>query len=336
MNLRAPVVIACAAPYGAGGMGRHLQELDDYCRARNLETRVFSAADAPRWTRFLNRFTPLRFSPSWQGYLESVVFDRQIAKLLPEAKTFIGFNGQALHSMRRARSLGYDRILHVAATPHINLTVAQLHRAFAYAPVEPLGYVRAHHQRYLAEYLLPDEILYASEYVRESFVRENFQPQKLTRFDLTPHPKYKPPGQPKASKSFRVVYIGSLNMIKGIPTLLDAFAKFDRPDAELILVGGSGTSQMRRYLESRCAGDRRIRIAPGDPLPALQAAHVCVHPAFQDGFAYAPAEALACGVPAIVTDHTGMKEKIREGENGFIVPAGDPAAIVTALRNISP
>ena len=67
---------------------------------------------------------------------------------------------------------------------------------------------------------------------------------------------------------------------------------------------------MRRYLERARARDPRISVVPGDPLPHLQRARLCVHPAYEDGFGYAPAEALACGVPVIVTEDTGMKELI--------------------------
>lgn len=334
MNLRGPVVIACAAPYGIGGLGRHLQELDEYCRARDLQTRLFSASSIPRWASLTNRWTPLRFSPAWQAYAESIIFDRFVARNLGKAKTLIGFNGQCLHSMRRARAMKFDRIVMAAATPHVNHTSAQLRKAFAYAPVEPMRFIRAQQRRYAAESIEADTILYATNYIRDSFVREGFAANKLQRFDLSPHPRFQPAPQRATNSSLRAVYVGSLNMIKGIAVLLDAFALLPDADAQLTLVGGSGTRSMRRYLAERCARDPRVRVAPGDPLPWLQAADVCVHAAFQDGCAYAPMEALACGLPVIVTDETGMKEFVRDGENGFIVPAGDPAAMAHALGKV--
>ena len=78
----------------------------------------------------------------------------------------------------------------------------------------------------------------------------------------------------------------------------------------LKLVGGWGTRGMRRFVEDACAEDPRITAGPGDPLEHLRTASLCVHPAYEDGFAYAPAEALACGVPVIVSEDTGMKELI--------------------------
>jgi glycosyltransferase involved in cell wall biosynthesis len=46
-------------------------------------------------------------------------------------------------------------------------------------------------------------------------------------------------------------------------------------------------------------------------------------------------EALACGVPVIATEDTGMKEYIRPGENGFVVPTGNREAIRERLEWIA-
>ena len=70
------------------------------------------------------------------------------------------------------------------------------------------------------------------------------------------------------------------------------------------------------------------------PLPHLLRADVCVHPSYEDGFAYAPMEALACGVPAIVTEDTGMKEHIVEGRNGYVVPTGAVNSLVDRLEHL--
>lgn len=343
-DARAPVVIACAAPYGVGGMGRHLLELAEHLRGRKIETTCFAVDFAPGevgdrkiapiWLVWARKWTPMRFNAAWQGYFEAIVFDAALAKRLPAAKTLVAFNGQCVRSFRAARKLGYERLFLVAATPHVNLTVAQALKAWKYAPVEPLGYIRRQHEQFLFEYELADQIFYASDYVRESFLKEKFPGEKLRRFSLTPQARFKPAPSRKADGRFRVVSVGSLNLVKGVVVLLDAFGKLETPDAELTLVGGSGTRQMRRFLEQCVARDGRIRIAPGDPLPHLQAADVCAHAAFQDGFAYAPMEALACGTPVVVTDHTGMKERVREGVNGYIVPAGNPDALAQALGRI--
>jgi glycosyltransferase involved in cell wall biosynthesis len=61
---------------------------------------------------------------------------------------------------------------------------------------------------------------------------------------------------------------------------------------------------------------------------------VFVHPTYEDGFGYAPMEALACGVPVIATKDTGMKEYIRDGENGYIIPSGVVPPIRERLEEV--
>ena len=42
----------------------------------------------------------------------------------------------------------------------------------------------------------------------------------------------------------------------------------------------------------------------------------------------------ACNVPVIVTEDTGMKESVVEGQNGFIIPTGDSEALLERLRRL--
>jgi len=100
----------------------------------------------------------------------------------------------------------------------------------------------------------------------------------------------------------------------------------------LILVGSTGMRAMKQYMKDWIQKDPRIYMIPGDPLPHLQRADVYVHPSYEDGFGFAPMEAIACGVPVIVTEDTGMKEYVREGVNGYIVPTGSYKAILDRLK----
>jgi glycosyltransferase involved in cell wall biosynthesis len=99
----------------------------------------------------------------------------------------------------------------------------------------------------------------------------------------------------------------------------------------LILLGGWGSRGMRRFVQRACARDARIAVRRGDPFAALPAARLSVHPSYEDGFGYAPAEALACGVPVLVSEDTGMKELIEPGRTGAIFPTDDLNALAEAI-----
>jgi glycosyltransferase involved in cell wall biosynthesis len=204
--------------------------------------------------------------------------------------------------------------------------------AYRANPIERGWFNEQQHKKALREYEVADTIVVASDYVRDSFLEAGFSEHKLSRFALSPSRRFRPaPAARPEDGVFRIVYVGGLTVVKGIPVLLDAFARFKPRSAELTLVGGCGTHAMRRYLAQRCARDPRVRIVPGDPLPHLHRANVYVHPSYGDGWSYATLEALACGVPAIVTEDTGAKEFIRDRGNGVVVPTGSPVAILEAL-----
>ncbi len=342
MFVPASTVVSCCAPYGGGGLGQHLTQLVEDARVQGILSHYYASAirdgDAAgrivdvRLTSWLNSYTPARFSPGWKNHLGNELWDRAVAARLEPAHTFTGFVGQALKSFQRARQLRYQNLELQAANSHVN-NVARRHTvAISRFGIETSWLNEAQHRKTLREYDAADAIYVASEYTRQSFLAEGVTPSKLYKRTLDVQSRFKAPHLPPTDDVFRVVYCGSLTVMKGIPVLIEAFSRLSGGRVELILVGGWATRGMRRYLQSWLQRDARIHIAPGDPLPYLQRADVYVHPSFNDGFAYAPMEALAVGVPVIVTEDTGMKEHVREGVNGYVVPTGDWEAILERLE----
>lgn len=342
--MAATKTISCGTPFGFGGLGRHLLEFVEDARARQELACYFTSHAPPgdpdarviplEYVGWLLLLTPLRFSPGWQNFIQPDAFDRAVAARLTAGHTFVGFSGHALRSFRRARRLGYQRLELMSPTPHVDHVMRQSERSLAQYPGIETNWLNAANQRKaLREYELADRIYVGSEYSRQSFLAAGVPAEKLARFVFRPDPRYQAPAQRVDDGVFRVVYVGLVTVLKGIPVLLDAFSRLPGR-AELWLIGGSTTRGMRRYLSDWQRRDPRVHVAPGDPLPHLQRASVCVHPSYQDGFAYAPMEAMACGVPAIVTEDTGMKEYIRSGINGDVVPTGDWQALLERLEHV--
>ncbi|MGA2319346.1 MAG: glycosyltransferase family 4 protein [Solirubrobacteraceae bacterium] len=336
------VIVSCPAPLGIGGLGRHLREIIDaldrrgqpnVCICESTQSPLAGSQLVELKRRGLaSALTPFaQFSPPLRMWAASVGFDASAARALGAADHLIAFNGTALAQFRAARRAHLGSLSLVAANSHYRHLIrlhAEAHRQY---PIERPWATRLL-KRNLLEYEQADRIYVASRYVRESFREEGFGAEKLSLFPLTPDPRYEPRDAARSTSSFNVVYVGSLKVHKGVPLLIDAFRRVPYADMRLVLVGGWGTRGMRRFIEKACADDPRISVKPGDPLPHLQAARLYVHPAYEDGFAYAPAEALACGVPVLVSEDTGMKDLIDPGVNGSILPTGDLSALREAIE----
>ncbi len=336
--------ISCIAPYASGGLGQHFADLVERAReAGNLQSfitiqprandpasRTVHLTPASLFQRLRYRIDPARrlFDPEDQ-------FDRLVAQSLQQPlPDFMGFCGQSARSLARARELGCAKLSVVAACSHVNNVRRRHDESIRRYPVESSWMGEDYRRKAIQEYAAADFIIVASEYTRQSFLHEGVPSEKLLRFHYRTDPRFKPPERKPSDGIFRIVYTGSVTVMKGVPVLIEAFAKLAGPKAELTLVGGSGTRGMRKYLDAALKRDPRIRLSPGDPLPHLQRANAYVHPSFEDGHAYAPMEALACGVPVIVSEDTGMKEHVREGENGYVVPTGDVDVLFDRLQKI--
>lgn len=336
-------VLACNSPFGQGGLGQHFAQLVEESREAQQLHQYFAPevpTNDPRATSLtvstygLLRYTPLRYSVRGRTYVLSELFDWTMARHLPaDATRYMGFVGESLRTFRRAKRLGYDQLELVAANSHVD-NVLRLHEQAAQAHGirdSWLGTLLARKTR--QEYEQADLIYVHSDYTRQSFIDAGIPASKLRRTVLTVDPRFVPPKERPSDGVFRIVYVGRIEATKGIPLLLDTLHQLPF-DAELTLVGRWGTRTMRRYMEDWCRREPRICVSPGDPLPALQKADVFVHPSYEDGFGYAPMEALACGVPVIVTSDTGMKEYVKEGVNGYVIPTGDGEALRDRLVHL--
>lgn len=107
-----------------------------------------------------------------------------------------------------------------------------------------------------------------------------------------------------------VVTVGGIEPRKGSLELLEAFALVDDPDLSLVIAGGETLFDYRDYRASWEKRAAELGVAPlvlgpvADPeLPSLvAAAEVFAFPSIKEGFGLAPLEALAAGVPLVVSD----------------------------------
>jgi len=135
-------------------------------------------------------------------------------------------------------------------------------------------------------------------------------------------------------------FVGRLTGDKGLPELIEAFAKVlrKRPDCYLLLVGWFDAAEdaLGIELRSRIEGHPRI-VCTGyvaDPAPYYHLMDVMVLPSWREGFPNAVLEAAASGVPVVATTCTGSCDAVVPEVTGILVQPGYTAAIAEALLRL--
>ncbi len=132
---------------------------------------------------------------------------------------------------------------------------------------------------------------------------------------------------------------GQLIPRKGHDLLLEAMSWLlpRVPNAHLVVFGqGEG----RATLEARAAAlglGSRVTFAGFRPDldDFLGAFDLLVHPALREGLGVIMLKAAAAGVPVVAFDAAGAREAVRHGETGWLVPAGDAAALADAVARLA-
>lgn len=137
-----------------------------------------------------------------------------------------------------------------------------------------------------------------------------------------------------------IVHIGRLMRYKNVQTLLRAFAllRRDLPRARLV-VGGDGNhraalEKLARELDIAGAVDFRGFISEDEKLRLYNEASVFVNPSLKEGWGLTSIEANACGAPVVAADSPGLRDSVRHGETGLLVPARDPEAFAAAILSV--
>ncbi len=135
------------------------------------------------------------------------------------------------------------------------------------------------------------------------------------------------------------VYLGRLKRYKGVDIVIRAFAAMGRRDATLEI---AGTGDYRGALEALAGsldlGDR-VRflgfVSETEKLALLRRAWALAFASPKEGWGITNLEAAACATPVVASDSPGLRESVRDGETGLLVPHGDVAAMSAAMARIA-
>ncbi len=137
--------------------------------------------------------------------------------------------------------------------------------------------------------------------------------------------------EPLGRDGLRLLYIGNINVEKGIQFLIDAVRHFSNGISLTIVGSGPLLEEYRKkYSEINFVG--RV---PRTRIPEIINDHdVFILPTFVESFPNVLLEAMACGKPVIATKVYGIPEMINNNYNGILIPLKDTSAIVEAILSL--
>ena len=143
--------------------------------------------------------------------------------------------------------------------------------------------------------------------------------------------------RPFASRPLRLAYLGRLEPYKRVDLLLRAAASLVPrfPGLEIVLIGRGSARPALERLAAELGLAERARftgfVADDERDALLADARVCACPSVKEGWGITVIEVNALGTPVVATDAPGLRDAVRDGETGLLVPDGPAVAFVARL-----
>jgi starch synthase len=188
------------------------------------------------------------------------------------------------------------------------------------------------HQRRLRDIELADRILVPSEHIASTLARFGTPRERIS---VVPYAadtrRFHPLPGKRHDERCTFLFAGGITQRKGIKYLLEAWRKVRRPGWKLQLLGAlpGDPGPLRGYLDEV---EHLGRVAHSEMASRMAAADVFVFPSLFEGSAVVTYEALACGLPCLVTPDAGSV--VREGSEGYLVPPADVEALAEGMERL--
>jgi glycosyltransferase involved in cell wall biosynthesis len=264
-----------------------------------------------------------------------VLFDSWVSRQVEECDAFVAISGSGLKSGATAQRRG-ARYVCDRGSSHIRYQKAILDEeygrwGFRHENVDSHTIAREE-----AEYAQADAITVPSEFARRTFIEMGVQAERVRKIPYGVRlDRFEKTGEP-AAESFDVLFSGTVSLRKGVPYLLDAFAKFKHAKKRLRLVGPVESTMRSLLSRFDLTNVELLGRVPQEELARwMSRSHVMVLPSIEEGLALVQGQALACGCPLISSVNTGGEDLFSDGVEGFLVPIRSPEAIGERLTQLA-
>jgi phosphatidyl-myo-inositol alpha-mannosyltransferase len=336
--------IALVSPYSwtyPGGVTRHIEALAAQFGAEGHDVRVFSPYDPPdRLSARMHRgaVPEAREAPDWLvplGRTIGVESNGAVSNLAPTPYGLTTLRKE-LRAMRPdvihvheppAPTVGYDA-LDATLAPLVGTFHCYSENTVSHGIANTFFGVRRKLQRLHVRIAVSE----AAAWTGRRFYGG--------RYRVIPNgvdvPAVVPAKAPADGRPLRLVFVGQAVERKGLPVLLRAFeALREHMPVELVVVG-AGEDQVAPLMLDTTGVHALGKVSDERKHAALAGADLLVAPSLGgESFGMVLTEGFAAGTPVVASDIAGYRGVVRDGEDGVLVPRGEPTALAEALRDLA-
>jgi glycosyltransferase involved in cell wall biosynthesis len=196
-----------------------------------------------------------------------------------------------------------------------------------------------------------DEVVVVAQWLEEVLVRNGLPPERVTvsRHGLSDDVRSMQEAaaaqrsSPDPDRSLRIGFVGRFTEVKGVHVLVDAVRRLpESVDVAVHLYGvtqSDGDEQYLASLKERARDEPRVRfcgpMTDDNRVEAFAGFDVLAVPSiWKETGPYTVLEAFAADIPVLGSNHSGIRERVADGESGRLVAAGDPDAWARALQEL--
>lgn len=312
------------------------------CEYHNIGTnKIFEIA-----IKIYNKLKRILFNTSWnEQFLEEFIYyDKKLTNLIQQNiikinsdTVIIGRNGMSLSSFEEVKKRGGKAILH-SQWMHPNVQKDYLEKEYKRIGLKNEPILDERVKRQLAEIKIVDKIWCISSLVEKSYLVNNIKKEKLINCALgVDFQKYDSLNKRKNSKEFNILFVGNVSPEKGAHILLKSMLNIRSSDKINLIFNGPITPHFEdifnEYRDQLIEKNISVLVEPGSPLKNYSKASIFVLPSIHESFGLVVLEAMASGLPVIVSNNVGAKDCVQDKINGIIFEKNNDKELTSLIQN---
>ena len=259
-------------------------------------------------------------------------FAEFLSRNIYDSEIIFGWSSASLEAIEAAHRKGSKFILE-RGSAHILVQNNILQKEYERLGIKWDGIDKEIMAREIEEYAKADIICVGSKYSANTFISQGIDHNKIyvNQYGVNLS-SFRSSNRTNTNQVLKILFAGTVGIRKGIPILLEAFAKI-KTNVELHIIGNLEES-IKAIIKKNQNNNIKIR----GPLPStlmpeeFYNADIFCLPSIEEGFGMVILQAMAAGLPVIASDVTGGLEVIRDGEDGILVPAGNSDKLAEGLE----